>query len=498
MRRTSRSLAAVLLAVCLATAGCAPDGANKVTISNVVGLTQAAATSAIIAAGLAVGTVTQEFSATVAVDLVIAQSPAGGASVSPGSVVALTVSRGPERAHVSNAVGLAQAAASALIIGQGLTVGAVTQTCSPTVAAGMVISQNPAAGLEAAPGSAVALTVSTGPCPPAIEMLPVAAGTFTMGRTAGGDDAADGISWEDPRHEVTLGAYSIGKYCVTNRQYCDVLNWALGQGYLKNSTGAAWAGTGDIYAGGNLQLLMPLASSDCNIQYTGTAFTPKTRAGLPGSTSHPMDQHPVVFTTWYGAVAFCNWLSLWQGLTPCHDMTAANWPLTLGPPASGGYRLPTEAEWERAAAWDGSRHWIYGLTSDTLTSGNQANFHVDSPDAYINPLGLATMPFTSPVGWFNGVNVSPNGAVNTFNCMSPAGAYDMSGNAGEWCGDWFLDAYYTGGAMTNPVGPAAGTFRAYRGGSWKDGFYNCRSARRNGRTPDSTSDNSGFRLARTP
>lgn len=87
------------------------------------------------------------------------------------------------------------------------------------------------------------------------ETVPVASGTFTMGSTASGDDASYGSTAEGPRHQVTLAAYQIGKFDITNKQYCDVLNWALAQGCLKDSTGAAWTGTGDIYAGGNRQMI---------------------------------------------------------------------------------------------------------------------------------------------------------------------------------------------------------------------------------------------------
>ena len=138
-------------------------GSTTVSVPNVVGDTQASASSAITGAGLTVGTVTTQSSATVASGKVISESPAAAASVAEGSAVTLVVSSGPAPVSVPNVVGDTQAAASTAITGAGLTVGAVTPQASGTVAAGKVISENPAAASSVARGSAVALVVSSGP-----------------------------------------------------------------------------------------------------------------------------------------------------------------------------------------------------------------------------------------------------------------------------------------------------------------------------------------------
>ncbi|MCX7046564.1 MAG: SUMF1/EgtB/PvdO family nonheme iron enzyme [Candidatus Sumerlaeota bacterium] len=301
-----------------------------------------------------------------------------------------------------------------------------------------------------------------------IAMLPVPAGTFTMGAR---DD--EGGYWNEfPRHDVTLSAYQIGKFPATNGQYCDVLNWALARGYVKgDGSGGGYTG-GEVYAAG--QTLLYVSDSDCNIQYSGGMFSAKTRTGA-GSVQYSMATHPVVDVTWYGSVVFCNWLSEKEGLTPSYNTTT--WELidadsgTAGLQCTNGYRLPTEAERERAAGWNGTTHWVYGFQSDSISS-TRCNYYDGSQD--VNPLGLMAYPYTSPVGWFNGVNISPNGSVQTINSPSPVGAYDMSGNVWEWCHDWY--AAYDSAAQTNPVGASSGTYRVLRGGSWNSRAINCRAA----------------------
>ena len=323
-----------------------------------------------------------------------------------------------------------------------------------------------------------------------------------MGRTDAGDDATDGSDMELPRHQVTLSAYQIGKYEVTNGQFCAVLNWAKGKGYLQNSNGGAYDG-GDIYFGG--KVFFRIDGSYCQFLYSSGVFSWKTRGGK-GGMNYSMENHPVDPITWWGAVAFCNWLSEMDGKIPAYDL--ATWALVDANPSlagiqfTNGYRLPTEAEWERAAAWDGSKHWIYSFISDTLTDSTRCNAWIGGGNA--NPLGLTTKPFTSPVGWFNGKNISPNGNIQTVDSPSPVGCYDMSGNVSEWCHDWY--DYYGSGAQTNPVGPDVGfTFggwiggplRVLRGGEWTLDHVVSRSSFREypyfeeGVEP-------GFRVARTP
>jgi len=135
----------------------------SITVPNVVGLTQAAAQSAITGAGLTNGAVTNANSATVPAGSVISQSPAAGSAAASGASVSLVVSLGPALVTVPNVVNQTQAAAQSAITAAGLTNGAATSANSATVPAGSVISQNPAGGSSVAPGSSVSLVISLGP-----------------------------------------------------------------------------------------------------------------------------------------------------------------------------------------------------------------------------------------------------------------------------------------------------------------------------------------------
>src|SRR5438067_1945092 len=158
-----------------------------VPVPNVVGQTQAAATSAITSAGLTAGTVTQQSSTTVASGNVISESPAAGTSVASGSAVNLVVSSGapaPAQVAVPNVVGQTEAAATSAISAAALTVGAVTQQSSTTVASGNVISESPAAGTSVASGAAVSLVVSSGAPAPGQVAVPNVVGQTQAAATS--------------------------------------------------------------------------------------------------------------------------------------------------------------------------------------------------------------------------------------------------------------------------------------------------------------------------
>jgi beta-lactam-binding protein with PASTA domain len=179
-------------------------GSCPVTLPNVVGETQIAAGTLLTDAHLSAGTVTQQCSGTVEAGLIISQDPAAGTSAAPGSAVALVVSTGPCPVTVPNLADETQEAAGILLTGANLTTGVVTQECSNTVAAGSVISQNPAAATQTAPGSAVALVVSTGPCPVTV---PYVAGETreAAGILLTGAQLTTGIVTQQCSNSVTAG-----------------------------------------------------------------------------------------------------------------------------------------------------------------------------------------------------------------------------------------------------------------------------------------------------
>lgn len=153
----------------------------------------------------------------------------------------------------------------------------------------------------------------------------------------------------------------------------------------------------------------------------------------PGKGDHPLTE-----VTWFGAQAFCEWM---------------------------GGRLPTEAEWEYAAK-GGKKHQSYQYSGSNDI--DQVAWYQDNSQEGCHPVG----------------EKKPN----------ELGLYDMSGNAWEWCYDWYLLDYYGRSPMKNPLGPKSGKERVIRGGAWNMDSWNCRVSNRSSKPPQITYNYYGFRL----
>ena len=178
-----------------------------------------------------------------------------------------------------------------------------------------------------------------------------------------------------------------------------------------------------------------------------------------------MERHPVVEVSWYGAIAYCNWLSESQRLSPVYtikgDQVTANWQ-------ANGYRLPTEAEWEYAARSRGKAEKWAGTSTESRL--HEFGNYWGKEDGFAQ---------TGPVGSLK---------------ANELGLHDMSGNVWEWCWDWKEE--YPSSPQTDPHGPSSGSYRVIRGGSWSFSPAYLRCAYRNRYSPVLRFDSLGFRLSR--
>lgn len=250
------------------------------------------------------------------------------------------------------------------------------------------------------------------------ETVLVVSGEFVMG-SAFYDE-------EKPPHRVSLNAYRIGKYPVTNAQFRFFVD---DDGYCVKTEKwrACWTDDGWKWR------------VQQNIKQPRWWDESEENAA----------NHPVIGVSWYEAVAYCNWL-------------------TRTDSQGRIYRLPTEAEWEKAAR--GTDRRAYPWEGD-----------FDSAKANTTESGIGR---TSAVGLF------PRGA-------SPCGALDMSGNVWEWCADWFGLDYYKNSLQKNPKGPSSGEYRVLRGGSFNLRADDARCAIRYRIQPGSRYNNFGFRVAQS-
>ncbi|MBU8869296.1 MAG: formylglycine-generating enzyme family protein [Gemmatimonadales bacterium] len=287
--------------------------------------------------------------------------------------------------------------------------------------------------------------------PPASVSIPV---TFTMGSTFD-------LESDETKHEVTLnGRFDMAATEVTNGQYVEALQWAYDEGHVTVTDASVL----DVLDGSTAELL-DLESDHCQINFSEGVF----------SASYP--NRPVVEVSWYGAVAFCDWQSMQDGLDRAYDHST--WSCNSDNPYdAAGYRLPTEAEWEFACRAGTTTRFN---TGNCLNAETEANFNGGVPWGF--PLsGCGTGPYL--------VRSSDVGGYST----NDWGLLDIHGNVFEWCNDRY--GIY-GGDEDDPVGAGSGDSRVLRGGSWISIADSCRSAARYNYNPDYTDYAFGFRSVRS-
>jgi len=256
----------------------------------------------------------------------------------------------------------------------------------------------------------------------------VPAGTFRMG-----DNFDEGNSDEIPVHTVYLDACYIGKNKITNGEYKRFID----DGGYTNSEYWRAGGFGEY--------------GDEPEHWN----SPKDRGGgIVG-----FENFPVVGVSWFEAMAYCRWLSVKTGKK---------------------YRLPTEAEWEKAARGTDQRRYAWGNDIDK----SYANFDFGQ--------GRKKMKIT-PVGFYDG---SHRDDLMTHYNASLYGAYDMTGNVSEWCYDWYGMKYYSNSPVKNPRGPDSGSSRVLRSGGYVDSAYYQRAAGRHKMGAHFKSYKTGFRCVR--
>ncbi|MBA2729129.1 MAG: SUMF1/EgtB/PvdO family nonheme iron enzyme [Parachlamydiaceae bacterium] len=278
-----------------------------------------------------------------------------------------------------------------------------------------------------------------------------------------GDPFNDVPENERPPRVLYIYGFNIGIYEITNAQYAVWLNKAIGENAIVYGSGKK----GVVVDTLGHPLCKTTESGDpCGIEVQRNGFGAFTFSSVNGK-----ENHPLIYVSWYGADQFC------KGM---------------------GYRLPTEAEWEKAAGMkvtqpgEPLKKYRYGFGRDDIDS-SWANYRsMQAPIKY-------TTPLTTEVGFYNGVNLLPTSSkqlapMKTHLAKSPIGAYDMSGNVWEWISDWDGPNSF-GQSNANLQGPTMGSNKIAKGGCYDSLAEGVRVAERIASPPDHLDAFTGFRIA---
>lgn len=269
------------------------------------------------------------------------------------------------------------------------------------------------------------------------EMIWVRGGQFCLGDSTGNAD-------EKPLHKVLLSDFYLAQTEITLLQFSTFVAKTRYKTAAEQGNGSfIWDSLGwTIHEGINWRH-----------DESGRKFR-----------EHGLDR-PVVHVTWQDAAEYCNWLSGQQGLKKVFEIRSDTVLIDL---EADGYRLPTEAEWECAAAGG------VGVTKPLFSGGNTIE----------------------NLAWYSG-NAQKRAQPVARKTPNPLGFYDLTGNVWEWCLDRYSpDFYKRSVGANNPVLLVGNQGVVLRGGSWHNNLSHCRITNRTSRYPDQRDGSIGFRVAR--